>query len=462
VVAVAKMRFQPVAVVKPHEGVARDYSFTIASHQSTDEELAVTLAGVPEVYLEDRSMKAASAREAAKELHALAWDMQTKNKETDGYIRYLKKKRGDLAGLPFLLGKECQAEKTSAKALAAHATLIRESLTVTDKVKSRPGSFAEYARPQDFWNVYRSFGRHDKLDGRIREADAEREKYGELSTAVPALRQMLATEEPGMRTPLVEQIRASRSRAATRLLAQYVVFDPDIQVRSAALTSLQGRPQTDYDDLLLTALRHPWAPVAQRAAQALMFLRLEGVAPRLVDLLDSPDPRLPTVEHIGDAKVYEVKELVRINHHRNCLLCHPSVDRDTVDRIDARSVALGAVPVPGEAFPKSTGYGSFRSKVVVRADITYLRQDFSMLLPVADHGKWPEQQRFDFLVRTRHITREEAAHWPDGPNLHRQYVLQVLQALLRKDLGPETQAWRDEIARIEPNPGRFGNRPCVR
>ena len=43
----------------------------------------------------------------------------------------------------------------------------------------------------------------------------------------------------------------------------------------------------------------------------------------------------------------------------------------------------------------------------VRADVTYLTQDFSVMQPVIDHGPWPDMQRFDFFARTRPLTEEE-------------------------------------------------------
>ena len=44
----------------------------------------------------------------------------------------------------------------------------------------------------------------------------------------------------------------------------------------------------------------------------------------------------------------------------------------------------------------SRGKGDF-----VRADVTYLKQDFSVQLPVANPGQWPAEQRYDFVVRER-------------------------------------------------------------
>ncbi len=54
-------------------------------------------------------------------------------------------------------------------------------------------------------------------------------------------------------------------------------------------------------------------------------------------------------------------------------------------------------------------YSPSAPDIVVRADATYPRQDFSMLLKVADAEPWPEMQRFDYLVRTRVPTESEAA-----------------------------------------------------
>ena len=50
---------------------------------------------------------------------------------------------------------------------------------------------------------------------------------------------------------------------------------------------------------------------------------------------------------------------------------------------------------------ESTG-GSF-----VRADVTYLRQDFSVPQPVPRPGQWPANQRYDYMVRKRFLTGEE-------------------------------------------------------
>lgn len=93
-------------------------------------------------------------------------------------------------------------------------------------------------------------------------------------------------------------------------------------------------------------------------------------------------------------------ELVRINHLRNCVLCHaPSLsDADPI---------RGAVPTPGEPLPQAY-YNSHKGSFV-RADIVYLKQDFSAMHQVENATPWPSLQRFDYLVRVRELTPEEVA-----------------------------------------------------
>ena len=73
----------------------------------------------------------------------------------------------------------------------------------------------------------------------------------------------------------------------------------------------------------------------------------------------------------------------------------------------------GVIPIPGLAFPTSPkdAYGSAQSlgEPMVRADTTYLRQDFSVLMPVTGATPWPDMQRFDFLIRKRIVEGKELA-----------------------------------------------------
>jgi hypothetical protein len=45
--------------------------------------------------------------------------------------------------------------------------------------------------------------------------------------------------------------------------------------------------------------------------------------------------------------------------------------------------------------------------------VTYLRQDFSVMMTVPDAHPWPELQRFDFLVRERKLTADEVEAYRD-------------------------------------------------
>ena len=95
---------------------------------------------------------------------------------------------------------------------------------------------------------------------------------------------------------------------------------------------------------------------------------------QLKKMLDEPDPRAPSR---GDDGQWKVRELVRVNHLRNCLLCHaPSVDSGDYLR--------GRVPEPDKPIPVE--YYHSPNGTYVRADVTYLRQDFSVSHPVPGSG----------------------------------------------------------------------------
>jgi hypothetical protein len=93
--------------------------------------------------------------------------------------------------------------------------------------------------------------------------------------------------------------------------------------------------------------------------------------------------------------------------------------------------------------------------VVVRGDITFLRQDFSVQLPMAAPGAArPVGVRFDYVVRRRLVPRKEAERLletsrgrPSYPQ--RDAVLAALRGLTGKDAGPTTVAWQ----RLYPRAG---------
>jgi hypothetical protein len=227
----------------------------------------------------------------------------------------------------------------------------------------------------------------------------------------------------------------------------------------------------------LHGLRYPWPSVAQAAAHAIIQLKQKDLVPELIKMLDEPDPRAPVVRESQGKKETVLREVVKINHHRNCLLCHPPGNTPDVMKVAAWSegaperviekdvkvvwariseraedVLVGAVPTPGQPFPASGGYREFSSPdLLVRADITYLRQDFSLLQNVADAHPWPEMQRFDFLVRSRVVSEQQAKVYEAefaklGENMpYRQTALIALRRLTGQYGGTTSESWRTAL-----------------
>src|SRR5262249_29710273 len=161
---------------------------------------------------------------------------------------------------------------------------------------------------------------------------------------IAALMQVLAPEAPNLRQGLVKYLAATSHPEATRALARLALFTAEDEVRRAAVDALSVRRERDYTAILLQGLRYPWPPVAKRATEALVKLERTDLVPNLVDLLDEADPRAPVVKEVNNQKVPVVRELVRINHHRNCLMCHAPGNTGTV----SSDAVTAGVPIPGE------------------------------------------------------------------------------------------------------------------
>src|SRR5262249_11234938 len=158
-------------------------------------------------------------------------------------------------------------------------------------------------------------------------------------------------------------------------------FSQEDEVRLAAVEALKVRRERDYTDILLRGLRYPWPAVSRRAADAIARLERHDLVAQLVDLLDDPDPRAPHLKEAAEKGVLVVDELVRVNHHRNCTLCHAPGNNGDV----SAETLTAPVPLPGEQLtPPSQGYRGSTPDLIVRIDVTYLRQDFSVMQGVAD------------------------------------------------------------------------------
>jgi hypothetical protein len=230
-----------------------------------------------------------------------------------------------------------------------------------------------------------------KLDpGRLCELLTQQRQDGHnwcCPEALPTLLQILQAEDTNERLLLVDLVGRIEGPNAAAVLAARALFDVSSDVRQAAIRELaQWRPET-YRSHLLEGLRYPWPPAAAHAAEALVALRDKEAIPILEALFDAPPTGMPSPESGGLQQSPVVRELVRINHRKNCLLCHPPSFKET-------DFVRGIVPAPGRpASSASVYYQGTPEDLFVRADITYLRQDFSL--------QEPTSERFDYLVRVR-------------------------------------------------------------
>jgi hypothetical protein len=324
--------------------------------------------------------------------------------------------RADLKGLPVRKGNDCVAGAKEAEALSKISRGLRgkaRSLSRTQTQAESPSRYRDLALATYL-------------------AD---EKGFKDAVFVPGLVQMLQTEGVPVRYQLIALLAALKGEQASAALAQRAVFDPSPAVREEAVAALAKRPHSEFRRVLLDALRYPWAPAAEHAAEALVALRDEESVFALADLLDQPDPAAPVK---GKDNKWAVTEVVRVNHLRNCLLCHAPSSSD-------KERVRGLVPEKGKELPEL--YYESQKGTFVRADVVYLKQDFSVLRPVPDDGKWPVVQRFDYLTRRRELTEAEAERLAPpvegDPPAYRQRgaVLWVLRELTGEDVGDRSEDW---------------------
>ena len=144
----------------------------------------------------------------------------------------------------------------------------------------------------------------------------------------------------------------------TKSLVKLAVFDPDDmngkRVIGSSDGALAGTPAA-------SSRRRSGFRGASRAAAAIVRLNAKQAIPSLINFLDEPDPAAPLFVLERKHSGFAVRELVRINHNRNCQLCHVAVDRN--DRSDPGQV-VATVPSPAEPLPPSISqqyYGSHGS-----------------------------------------------------------------------------------------------------
>jgi sugar lactone lactonase YvrE len=248
-------------------------------------------------------------------------------------------------------------------------------------------------------------------------------------------------ENEAIREVLIDQLTDIKGKESSIALAQRALFDLHPRVREQALKALQKRPVKEYRQVLLDGFSYPWPAVADNAAEAIVALKLQDTVPDLLAVLDKPEPTAPFKK---PSKGTYVREMIKINHPRNCLLCH-ALSVNTEDKV------RGQVPTTDQSLTPPY-YGGTQG-TFVRADVTYLKQDFSVPLSVQNPGMWPTAQRFDFLVRERPAKPVEIAaakKAADGPpSQQKQAVFFSLRELTGQDPGPTAEDWKKLLLKRE-------------
>lgn len=355
----------------------------------------------------------------------------------------------DFAGLPMRMGIDCQLGKEPAEHLQVLSRKLRAALAAAiPKDGSDPRPDAVVLAQSLLGDTAGNAGAAENLAFPFKMLAPFNFQPPRAASewvrpeAVPTLVQMLMAENKPIRFLLVVMLARNPSREASVALAQRALFDLSAEVREAAVRALKTRPFEELRDTLWEGLRHPWAPVNDHAAEALVALHATEVVADLVGLLDQP--RAAALAPANSGEKLHVREMARVNHLANCTLCHPR-------SLATTDLVRGQVPDPnGPVTPGA--YQQERATLFVHADETYLRQDFSVVQPVSNPGNWPAFQRFDYVVRTQPVTvAQEIFGKPMEPLTVRQRraVLFALRELTGTDAGRTATSWRRRLAEVE-------------
>jgi hypothetical protein len=358
-------------------------------------------------------------------------------------IPQLSARRVDLLGLPLHQGNQARVGREEALDLTVLSQRLR--LQIQTALPSNAGSVID-PRPDA------EILRQRLLNSPLREAWLQPQ-------AIATLRQLLMSDHKNVRMVLVDILSKIDGRLASMALAERAVFDLDAEVRLAALVALKLRPSSEYVSALIAGLRYPFPAFADHAAEALVALDLRDATPKLIALLDTRDLADPYPVDQGKTRRVMVPELVRINHLRNCLLCHAysASPGDPVRGLVPNAEHLVPLPSSGartvtKGWGGGGGSGStpkVLTQTFVRADINFLRQDFSVVQPVPKHGRlWPADQRYDYLIRLRPLSGHDLLTWQDKvkdfrpAEPQREALLFALRELTGENPGPAPDDWK--------------------
>src|SRR5579884_3855922 len=368
-----------------------------------------------------------------------------------------------------LLTKRLPPKGTSRAALVCqHNQQLHEALLSAAKREGLPVKITGAALPFREAVVMQALSRELRAAGFVSFTASERSQeetaaafekwcaanHIEKFAGVPGtLVQMMQVEEEPIRLEMIGQLDKIGSAKASAALAKRALFDSSAEARKAAVAALKKRQPKEYMPELLKGFRHPWPAVAEHAADALAKLKPPESEAALVQLLDKTDPRAPFRD--PKTKKLMVPEMVRINHLRNCFLCHAA------SAGEGDGLLVASLPEPSRLVQKgknkdqlkrtnnqekpasSTGrpYYAPPVKDAVRADLTFLRQDFSAMLK----GKDGKPERFDFFIRTRRAKPEDWLGLSDNDMDYpqRKSVLRALRKITGKDGGDSPGRWRE-------------------
>ncbi|MCI0639936.1 MAG: HEAT repeat domain-containing protein [Gemmataceae bacterium] len=406
------------------------------------------IARAPEAALYEAGKDHSARVDARNRMHGLAAHLSR-----NGLHTYLKKDGNGLANLPFLFEKDCKLVPDEAKHFEQYAQLVH-LIKQRSQAKLEPlNKQVQREWADSFWTTWNACVDGNQANEARGQDGVDVKKTLEMARAnkVPILQQMIEPECPPFRMGLVQQLATIETVDATRALVKRALFDVDRDVRWSALEALECRLPVWNDEirrLLLFGLDYPLMSVNEHAAQAIVQLRLHGLAYALIDRLDTAAPGEPVAKAEQGRENFSVRECVKINHLRNCMLCHP-VSSNFADPL------RGMVPDPTRPLPEPTpeapgGYNGGPDGTFVCADTTFLRQDFSVTLPVANAEPWPKQQRFDFVVRTRTLNKQEAEKLLRRQEAQRADYRHIIHMALREltghDAGLDAARWRELCA----------------
>src|SRR5262249_23878681 len=175
-------------------------------------------------------IKAQTKLEAIKQTaHALAKVNHLNQQKTDGFMEAMIAQRGDLRGLPFLMGQDCRTGEEQARIFAAVAERLNQGM--------------REARNQDQLDVADFLETNIKqVKGRVSKTNLE--CYHRA--AVAASTQILMPESARMRGGLARYLATVPHLDATKALARLALFSAEEQVRPAGLDGLD--PAREQDD----------------------------------------------------------------------------------------------------------------------------------------------------------------------------------------------------------------------